>query len=398
MKLSEKQEKLIRESKIGIRVIKHKIKDYLEAAPDDKNTMDEYRKIYENILDHPSQNLIEYAVDHTLIKGTFYRYKSAFQHCLCLDIQDAIALFHDDPTKERLIHIRKMHKILKRYSPKFFDNSKQGEALKKNKLALKDKTSLYPEARIIEVRKKRGVKERTRNKRKSLNGLPEDWQILVADQMAPEYSSATLLMALLGCRPVELGNGVEFNVTVAGHLKCIIHGGKHKEDEQHGKGYKTRTITFDPEENLIANFLKHEVLYREKSIPNGNSVWVQLPGCVDKGNKDPEFRAAVKKFGNAIRQAAQVRCGFPKVSSLSFRHQLGSNIKGFLGEDRQKIALTMGHRSTRTQSRYGQAKYAQGGKGLGDVSTDKQELLRDSHWNLPEAQRPERRPSDGPSQ
>ncbi|MCP3940944.1 MAG: site-specific integrase [Desulfobacteraceae bacterium] len=164
---------------------------------------------------------------------------------------------------------------------------------------------------FIEYKNYKGYKKNS--KRKSLRGLPANWQLQLVDQVSPEYRLNVILIALTGCRPVEFSKIIKDNPPGAiiqiegGNLKIQLPGGKH--DGKH-KGHEHRTLYFDPGQNHFAKGLVDLL----KDSDDGKRI-IGLP----EGKTVKQLRDHGWYIGNKL---------FPGVSLYSLRHAFASNIKG----------------------------------------------------------------------
>jgi len=312
----------------------------LEAYPENQNTRSEYSKIFNRVFQQSKYDLISYTVDQMLSKRSYYKYKAAFQYGLAYSIQAYIENYKGTGSSVDSQLAADLYKILKQLAPSFDQSPNIDD--------WRNKVSLYPEeeirikkAAIGRSRRKHGRQQRV-GKRNSIKSLPTGWQITVCQNVRKKYVLSTVIMALTGCRPAEIGNGVEIFLE-NDLVMCRIQGAKVSAT----KGHRTRTIGLDPNQNPLAQLLRDGFNAR-----NINRDIVKLPG----GNG----AEAVKKFGDNVRYAAQKKLGFKKVSAYSFRHQIASDLRkdGFLPID---IAVVLGHRTTKMRKHYGLKIFGKGG-------------------------------------
>lgn len=190
----------------------------------------------------------------------------------------------------------------------------------------------------IETAKRPEATKRRKSKRAVLP-KGDDWQARVYDAATPTQRPAVAVLWATGCRPIELENGVDISRNKAGALVVRIPGAKVS--EKMGSGQPVRALVID--ESTPAGQALAAVLGSEKQIT--------VQRVADRLNKD--FAAIRAKIGG-------------KMSPYSMRHQVGANLKAELGPDgADKVAEALGHRTTKSQSRYGSVSQAQsGGAGI----------------------------------
>ncbi|MCK5312752.1 MAG: site-specific integrase [Desulfobacteraceae bacterium] len=196
--------------------------------------------------------------------------------------------------------------------------------------------------------KSTGTKSRkTNSKRKSLVGLPKNWQEKVYKNISIKYRDALLILMLTGCRPDELFKGVSLSIS-EGFIKADILGSKVTDT----KGYKYRSLFFEPNSNFASHKIKYLLGQRGPHIINlGN----------DDLNNSEKFKG---RFNKAIKYAAKKNgVKFNDISPYSFRHQKAADLKKEQYED-VKIAFFLGHKSKRMQRHYGFYSQGKGSTGL----------------------------------
>jgi integrase len=188
------------------------------------------------------------------------------------------------------------------------------------------------------------TRRRKASKRRSLRGLPDNWQGRVIDELSEPDQWAAITMMLTGCRPAELAKGIDLGVMEDG-FEVAIEGAKT------GQGYGQEWRDYALRGDYAATFAK---MLRETGK---ESVAVQL----SQEGADP-----VDAFRKRVKRAA-VRAGLPDVSAYSFRHAFAAGLKTS-GMSRADIAGAMGHAVDATQSQYGHA--LQGSKASGGLVID----------------------------
>lgn len=176
----------------------------------------------------------------------------------------------------------------------------------------------------------------------------------------PQVTAALYVAQHTGARPAEM-KGIEVR-----DGKVFIPAAKVNEDGTRGAD---RLVELPPR-------VVHAISYAVKHLQG------------DIGPIQDKIRAAGKKLWPQ-RKAVP--------SLYSFRHQLGSELKAS-GMDRAQVAYVMGHQSTKSVDRYGNAKTARGGRVLPkpDAGADLSRIRVD-HKKPPAAPAGPGRTSDGAS-
>lgn len=194
-------------------------------------------------------------------------------------------------------------------------------------------------------RKKRASKKR------SLNGLPDDWRLILAKRFSPKYALPFLVAAATGCRPAELANGVELAIdrdekTDVMSIRATIQGVKVRETT--GQPERHIFITVDNIEGSIASQLAC-------AIRAGHAqVKIENPSL---------FSCAIRDAGRRAWKSRRL-----ELSAYSLRHQFAADMKG-ANFSLQDIATAMGHVTDKTASYYGNRHQSRsGGVGLDQVS------------------------------
>lgn len=187
------------------------------------------------------------------------------------------------------------------------------------------------------------------SKRRMLGGLSKDGDFrekLYEQFLGSKYQLAFLLAAVTGPRPQELQKGL--HVRLEGEILSVkIIGDKVKE----AQGQEFRIIEYDLSRGPT-NFLLSEI--------------VRLIG-VDGARGTTVFVDSKVNFTSALRRAGKVL--WPKkkdVTPYVLRHAIASQWKQTLDPDDVSIAL--GHSSSKTRSRYGQAQLMRGASSLAPAS------------------------------
>ena len=177
------------------------------------------------------------------------------------------------------------------------------------------------------------------SKSASLLHLPRDWREMVAGELPASTALLWLIQAVTGCRPKELGMGM--TVVLSHDRKQITFEVKGAKVTEHA-GQPLRTITYATDTALTQ-------LLSTRLTPSKVEV-VALDRSRDA------YRKVVKRVCEKLwpkRSAARM----PSVYSA--RHQAKSDMKA-LGMSQEKIAQTLGHSGTASQSHYGGSGKASG--------------------------------------
>jgi hypothetical protein len=186
----------------------------------------------------------------------------------------------------------------------------------------------------------------------------DNWQARVFDAATPAQRPAVAVLWATGCRPAELEKGVDVMRSPAGALVVRIPGAKVS--DKAGAGQPVRVLVID------------------ESTEAGKA----LSGLLGKDQK----RTIQRRAERLNKDFATIRGKIGGTASpYSMRHQIAANLKAEAGPDgADKVAETLGHRTTRSQSRYGSVRQAQAG-GSGVVKAAATHKIKET--------RPGRRPS-----
>lgn len=166
----------------------------------------------------------------------------------------------------------------------------------------------------------------------------EGWQARVYEAATDAQRPAVALLWATGCRPAEVGKGVDLVRDDKGRLLVRIPGAKVR--EAHSAGQPVRMLLID--ENTEAGKALAAVLGAEKKRT--------IQRKAERLNKD--FAAIRARIGGSA-------------SPYSMRHQVSADLKADMGQDHaEEIAAALGHRSTRSQGRYGSVQQAKGSSAI----------------------------------
>jgi len=191
--------------------------------------------------------------------------------------------------------------------------------------------------KIEAAEKPQEPKKRRASKRASLPKAP-DWQARVYEAATEAQRPAVALLWATGCRPAEIGKGVDVMRDDKGRLLVRIPGAKVR--DAHSAGQPFRLLMID--EGTAAGAALAAIL--------GDELQVTIKRSPERINKD--FAKIRERIGG-------------KASPYSMRHQVAADLKATLGPNQtDNIAAALGHRSTRSQGRYGSVQQAKGASSI----------------------------------
>ena len=175
------------------------------------------------------------------------------------------------------------------------------------------------------------------SKRQTLKLLPDDWRQQVVDraQSSDTYRDALSVLALTGCRPLELEWGVCVSLDFP-HAVMRILGGKSTEVA--GQPWREIKIEYKALAPTLLDAAKRHA-----------EVWVRVGSTAG-------LRSAVRKLGMAL---------WPKGPSLTpyhFRHALAEDLRE-AGWTAEEIGAVLGHRVSETSAAYGRKRRQGQGRG-----------------------------------
>lgn len=326
-----------------------------------QNTKSQARKLARYILNHTQKNSPEtnehmlkifsrlhaygglqaYFNDHKLKKTTYYKYKAAYQFGAALKIR---SLFNEEDKIEKA-------------------DRERAKKCRRNALALAEEiNSLSPdyEKKHLELRTsanfpKPYTNKKIEGKRKDLKGLPADWIDQVISELPIQHKNAALIMAVTGCRPFELKNGVILELVDEDLLRIKIKGAKYKKNKQ---GQKERVLTV--------------------------ASWT-VPSLFNLAYEEPyEIWINRETYRKAVRRAID-KLGFDNISPYCFRHQFAADLKAELGENwtHEDIAKALGHITDRCQQYYGHPNQNRG-RGSGILNIESSGPVKKTRGTFPE--------------
>lgn len=186
-----------------------------------------------------------------------------------------------------------------------------------------------------------GIKSVSKGKRRGLSNLPVNWREQLYANAKPHERLLIGLLTVTGCRPGELGKGIDI----------------HWNGKRLFLGVRGSKVTAE-------NGQPYRVLSIDMVHPWGQRLADCLPSATENGCYQQDARTVqhrICRIASRWQSAAGIT-GY-RISPYSFRHQLASDLKR-QGEPADWIAAVLGHRSTRTATGYGtwhQGKSGQGG-------------------------------------
>ena len=186
----------------------------------------------------------------------------------------------------------------------------------------------------IEAAERPEPTQRRASKRASIPAA-KDWQARIVDAATPAQRPAVVLLWATGCRPAEIGKGVDIGRDNKGRLMVVIPGAKVR--EEHGAGQPVRRLLID--ETSPAGIALAEIL--------GDAERLTVKRAATRLNKD--FADIRRKVGGTA-------------SPYSMRHQVAADLK--VSMEAEDVAAALGHRVTRSQARYGSTQQVKGGSAI----------------------------------
>lgn len=166
------------------------------------------------------------------------------------------------------------------------------------------------------------------NHLKRISAKYPDWVERMQNAMRYSmYSDAIQVIELMGCRPIELVEGIEISLGDPGWFSLkVLHGGKVTEKS----GQPWREISL-PAAKLPINWAQ--------ALRTSGTFVVRI-------NDRDEFR-------NALQQASRAALpNVPYATAYVYRHAFATRMRN-VGFSAQEIGAFMGHSAAETQSRYG---------------------------------------------
>lgn len=169
----------------------------------------------------------------------------------------------------------------------------------------------------------------------------ENWQESVLDLASPVQKPAVAVLWATGCRPAELEAGIDIELAMkAGEQVIMVRIPGAKVTKNGGQPQREMLVAVD-------------------SAP-GRALLEVMQG---------RMSMTIQRGATRLRKDfATFRENLPwKISPYSMRHQLAANLKAILGTDEagaKQVATVLGHRTTKSQKRYGEVRQAKGEGGV----------------------------------
>lgn len=205
-----------------------------------------------------------------------------------------------------------------------------------------------PQTQVISNKKKPG-----KSKRETLGQLPTDWRArifkatgTIKPRPPSQVRKAVAVLWATGCRPAELEKGVEVQLD-AGQLVITIRSAKVGEIDNGEvvapRGLEVRRIRLDPASTPATELLA--------SLAADGPITVKHP--------KKSLRTRINELGQDV--LAKMR-NAPSVAPYSFRHAMGCDLKSCDTLTDIQRAMTMGHLSTESLTKYGRRRRGGGGQ------------------------------------
>lgn len=188
--------------------------------------------------------------------------------------------------------------------------------------------------RSVEAAERPAQTQKRKTKRATLPRAP-GWQGRVFEAATLTQKPAVAVLWATGCRPAEIEKGVDVGRDDRGRLMVRIPGAKVHEG--HGAGQPFRRLLID--EDTEAGAALAAIL--------GDAKKITVQRGAARLNKD--FASIRDRIGGSA-------------APYSMRHQAAAELKATM--DAEGVAAALGHRVTRSQSRYGAVKQAKGGGAI----------------------------------
>jgi integrase len=207
---------------------------------------------------------------------------------------------------------------------------------------------------VSPVKKKPPTKN---SKRRSISRMGDYWREQIWNECKnPDFKGAVALLDQVGARPCELEKGalVEWQEN-SSYLFITLKGGKVGEEGKNGQ--KIRKLKIDLSTGC----------YR------GSPKEYLMNSCFEYGYC--KIKVHPKRLNDYVRRISEKLWPQKKnhITPYSYRHQTSADIKKD-GFSKEKTAMAMGHRSTRSQKHYGTAR--QGGRRSSVVGVECSDPVR----------------------
>lgn len=205
-----------------------------------------------------------------------------------------------------------------------------------------------------------GQRAKRRSKRQTLAGLPANWRTALCKRAASgRYIFPLIVLALTGCRPVELVSGIHlWRSKDAATGRSLIHfsiaGAKVKDSQ----GQPMRTITYHAKDPHPFVVVINELLDAQPEP----QVFAQIDSAI---NLTVEVRRLARSLWPKHKQPITAYC---------FRHQFAADLKA--NGDDEATSRGLGHISAKTRRFYGTAGQASKGDRLRPLLVEAQRPVK----------------------
>jgi integrase len=206
-----------------------------------------------------------------------------------------------------------------------------------------------------------------KSKRGSLIGLPQNWLNIFWEKISQrsKYYPQVAILILSGARPDEIETGVQVESDhETKELLISIHGSKRGQDDENGQKWRRLRIDFGE-----ADPSGPEVYLAELTRDTSRIIQCEKT----KRLTDYVTYWGTKLFGKRDNS----------ISPYSFRNQFCSDLKRDPKFGKMEIAQMMGHRSDRTQKKYGLFNLGKGGRGIKGVEASDEVRMYEQSGELP---------------
>jgi len=278
-------------------------------------------------------------------KNTYYKYRAAWIFCY----KEAFYELHKEinstqDKNQKIFLIQQLELIaeqIKKYPP-----DPKGEKFKEIKSLIESGVDVDD----IEKTGWRAIKgeiDDIKNHSKKYQRLPKNWNERYFKHVSSKnskYTKAIAFLAISGCRPAELENGVSLGLREDGSIKLCIESIK-THDGDYGQKTRKFTVKSDSSEyQYLVDLMKK----------NDDQIWIQIESA--------------KKLGEQMRKYSKKV--FPRMKSFispyTYRHQFARQVKTTL-IDKVDVAVALGHSNDKSQRFYANASKNAGGMQIKEL-------------------------------
>lgn len=342
---------------------KNTISDYDVISSANLETRQHYGQVVKQLLSErgEKESLTEYLISKTDKKNSWFLYRSSIRSQL-ISMAKKLLNLHSKSIRRR-------------------DQSSVDEC-EKNLLNLMDTFEEVSSHYFLS-------NKRVVSKRSHMRGLPQNWTELICATVGNRYRLACIVMAITGCRPQELANGVKVHKNGSNIIFTVIgakvkRNGKIKKADKiidYYAGQEERQLTFDfDKSNPLINLL----------ITNEPKLQKKNHSMIIKFENKKSFASAVREAGKKLWPNKK-----KNITPIMFRHQFSSNNKGSGTMDDQDLSAALGHIVTATKKKYGHFNQKRGGfvpvKVLASNPVKISQSIRSTYLNKANQQRTSKR-------